>query len=101
LEQFVTIKLFGRPYTFRTDNDSTQAQEVADYLVREVHRVKSESERETKISELNEMTVLLIAALNIALENHKLRLDQAELVKSIAEHSKKIVHLLDSKMQNR
>ena len=42
LEQTVTIELFGQPHTFKTDTDVTKAREVADLLVKEVERVKSQ-----------------------------------------------------------
>ena len=96
LEQLVTIEIFGQAYTFKAESESAKAKEVADILVREVTRV--ESQQPGKASELNRLTIMILAALNIANENLELRVSQEELLQGIAQRSQELISALDIAM---
>jgi hypothetical protein len=42
LEHFVTIELFGQPYTFKSDAEASKAKEVADLLLQEVAKIQEQ-----------------------------------------------------------
>ena len=66
MEQLVTIELFGQPYTFKTQGELGRAKEVADFLVREVTRVASQQPNQS--ARMNQVTIKILTALNIAQE---------------------------------
>lgn len=94
MEQLVTIKLFGQPYTFKAALEDRRAKEVADYLVKEVTNV--ELQQSEGSSSVNKIAVLLLAALNIANENLDLKRTNSILVQDVSERSRKIIRNLDS-----
>jgi cell division protein ZapA (FtsZ GTPase activity inhibitor) len=93
LEQLVTIEIFGQAYTFKAESESTKAKEVADILVREITKVQSQ--QPGKVSDLNKLTIMILAALNIANENLELRVGQTELLQGIAQRSQELISALD------
>jgi cell division protein ZapA (FtsZ GTPase activity inhibitor) len=97
LEQTVTIELFGQPHTFKTDTDVTKAKEVADLLVKEVERVKSQQiDPSTNISR---QKILILAALNIANENVELKRNHSKLLHDVAQRTTSLIGTLDDSVQ--
>jgi cell division protein ZapA (FtsZ GTPase activity inhibitor) len=94
LEQLVTIELFGRPYTFKTQGEPNRAKEVADFLVREVTRVANHHPNKT--SNMNQVTIMILAALNIAQEYMELEKDRSHFIKEISSRSTELLHKLDT-----
>jgi len=94
LEQLVTIKLFGRPYTFKADSEVGKPGQVADALVREVARIENQLSRQTP--NMTKLTIMILAALNIANENHKLKKKYSDLLENISERSTRLIRLLDA-----
>jgi cell division protein ZapA (FtsZ GTPase activity inhibitor) len=94
LEQTVTIELFGQPHTFKT---VTKAKEVADLLVKEVERVKSQQiDPSTNISR---QKILILAALNIANENVELKRNHSKLLHDVAQRTTSLIGTLDDSVQ--
>ena len=93
MEQLVTIELFGQPYTFKTESDVADAQEVADYLVKEVTKIETQHSSKSSVTKL---ATLILAALNIANENIELRKNHSDLVKDISKRSTNLMHALDT-----
>jgi len=93
LEQLVTIELFGQPYTFKTESDVADAQEVADYLVKEVTKIETQHSSKSSVAKL---TTLILAALNIANENIELKKNHSDLLKDISKRSTNLMHALDT-----
>jgi cell division protein ZapA (FtsZ GTPase activity inhibitor) len=93
--QLVTIELFGRPYTFKTESESDKAQEVADILIKEVAKVQSRHAKETP--GITQMAILIIAALNIANENAELKKNRAVLLQDISERSEGLIRKLEGR----
>ena len=97
MEQTVTIELFGQPHTFKTDTDVTKAKEVADLLVKEVERVKSQQiDPSTNISR---QKILILAALNIANENVELKRNHSKLLHDVAQRTTSLIGALDDSVQ--
>jgi len=96
-EQLVTIELFGQPYTFKAQSETSKAQEIADILVNEVAKVQSEQKRNA--SSATQTATLIIAALNIANENIELKAHYQDLLRDISERSTALIRRLDDGIQ--
>ena len=97
MEKTVTIELFGQPHTFKANSEVTKAKEVADILVKEVARVEDQqSEQSPNISKL---TILMLAALNIANEHMELKRNHSRMLRDITERTAKLIHTLDDCLQ--
>ena len=94
MEPLVTIELFGQPYTFRADTEIGKARRVADTLVKEVAKI--ESQQSEPSAHMTRLTIMILAALNIANENHDLRMKYSELITQISKRSTRLIGLLDT-----
>ena len=99
MEQLVTIELFEQQYTFKADEEVSRAKEVADFLVEEVSRIESETQPSSSSSSVNKLTILIIAALNIANENIKLKRNYANFLQNISKRSISLIRVLDENIQ--
>ncbi len=93
MEQLVTIDLFGQSYTFKTDSEVFKAEEVADFLVKEVEKV--ESQHPVKTLDVTKLTILILAALNIANENFEIKRNDSEFLNDISQRLNRIICTLD------
>jgi cell division protein ZapA (FtsZ GTPase activity inhibitor) len=97
LEQIVTIELFGQPYSFKAESEIQTAKAVADLLVKEVDKVQlQQSDQSSTISNL---TILILAALNIANENMELKEKHSKFSHKICERSTRLIGRLDEIVQ--
>ena len=97
MEQIVTIELFGQPYSFKAESEIQTAKAVADLLVKEVDKVQlQQSEQSSTISNL---TILILAALNIANENMELKRNHSKFSHKICERSTRLIGRLDEIVQ--
>ena len=97
MEQIVTIELFGQKHTFKANSEVTKAEEVADFLVREVTRVESlQTDQSSKMSKL---TILMLAALNIANEHIELKRDHSKLLEDVSSRTANLIRTLDNSVQ--
>ena len=94
MEQLVTIKLFGQPYTFKTESDVSKAKEVADYLVEEVARIETQHSKIS--SNVTKLNTLILAALNISNENIELRKNHSDLLRDISTRTTNLIRALDA-----
>ena len=93
MEQLVTIDLFGQSYTFKTDSEVFKAEEVADFLVKEVKKV--ESQHSIKTLDVTKFTILILAALNIANENFEIKRNDSEFLNVISQRLNRIICTLN------
>jgi len=93
LEQLVTIDLFGQSYTFKTDSEVSKAEEVADFLVKEVEKV--ESQHSLKTLDVTKVTILILAALNIANEIFEIKRNNPEFLNDISQRLNRIIRTLN------
>jgi cell division protein ZapA (FtsZ GTPase activity inhibitor) len=94
LEPFVTIEIFGQPFTFRSDADASTAQAVADFLVNEVDRVETELSRTTP--HVTRKAILVMTALNIASENFELKKSHLRLLQDLHQRSALLIRTLNN-----
>ena len=93
MEQLVTIELFGQPYTFKTQSELSQAKEVADFLVKEVSKVSDYYPN--KSAKMNHVTIMILAALNIAQEYLELERNRSNFINTVSERSAELLRKLD------
>ena len=100
MENFVKIELFGQAYTFKTDNPDNsesvvdKSKAVADFLVQKVGMV--ESQLSGNSPNLPKLTIMILAALNIANDNYDLKLKHSALLNDISRRSSNLIDELDS-----
>ena len=97
MDQIVTIQLFGQTHTFKANSEVTKAEEVADFLVREVNRV--ESQQTDKSSNMSKLTILMLAALNIANDHMELIRNHSELLDDVSNRTANLIRTLDNCVQ--
>ena len=97
MEQMVTIELFGQPYTFKAESDIETAQAVADILVKEVDKVQEQ--QSGQLSNISNLTILILAALNIANENMELKRNHSKLLDDVNQRSARIIGQLNEFVQ--
>ena len=97
MEQIVNIELFGQTHTFKANSEVTGAKEVADLLVREVNRV--EEQQTGQSSNMSKLTILMLAALNIANEHMKLIRNHSKLLNDVSDRTAKLIRTLDNSVQ--
>jgi len=93
LDQLVTIKILGQPFSFTFEANTEQARAVADQLESEVARI--EEQQSGNKSEKAKIAILISAALNIANENYELKSNYSELLHNVEIQSKRLLQLLE------
>ena len=93
MEHFVTIELFGQPYTFKSDAEASKAKEVADLLVQEVAKIQEQQGGPS--AHIPKLTILILAALNITNRITQLKNDYGEFAEKMAERSGRLDRMLD------
>ena len=98
LDRFVTIELFGQPYTFQAESELDQARTVADTLVRkvEMEKVKHSDHQPARLPKL---AILISVALNIANENYEMKIQHAETMEELNVRAQRLIHSLDACLQ--
>lgn len=92
MEHLVNIELFGQAYTFKSDTEAPTAKQVADLLVQEVEQVQQLSDPTSNIPKL---TLLILAALNLANRTVQVKTEFGECVEKVAERSERLNRMLD------
>jgi cell division protein ZapA (FtsZ GTPase activity inhibitor) len=89
----VTIELFGQSHTFKADTEAARANEVADLLKREVEKVQDQQTGSS--THIPKLTILILAALNIAQNIIQLNKDAGDIVDQIAGRCEALNRMLD------
>ncbi|CAB1072837.1 hypothetical protein D1AOALGA4SA_1678 [Olavius algarvensis Delta 1 endosymbiont] len=97
MDEIVTIELFGKTHTFKANAEVTQAKEVADLLVNEVNRI--EDQQANQSSNMSKLTILMLAALNIANENLELKRNHSKLLHDVTDRTANLIHTLENGVQ--
>jgi cell division protein ZapA (FtsZ GTPase activity inhibitor) len=97
VEEIVTIELFGQTHTFKANSEVTKAEEVADLLVREVTRI--EDQQSNQSSNMSKLTILMLAALNIANDHMELKRNHSKLLHDVSSRTSTLIHTLDNSVQ--
>ena len=94
MDQLHTITLFGKPYTFKTEAPTDQAEQVMERLTREVSRLERVDKGDTPRT--NETAILISAALNIANECHELKTQLKALEDATQGRAERIIRRLEA-----
>jgi len=97
VDEIFTIELFGQTHTFKADAEVAEADAVAELLVKEVCRI--EDQQANQSSNMSKLTILMLAALNIANENIELKSNHARLLHDITDRTTNLIHTLDKCVQ--
>ena len=97
MDEIFTIELFGQTHTFKANAEVTKAKAVADLLVKEVDRI--EDQQANQSSNMSKLTILMLAALNIANDNIVLKTNHAKFLHDITDRTKDLIHTLDNRVQ--
>jgi len=97
LEEIVTIELFGQKHTFKANSEVTKAKEVADLVVKEVTRI--EGQQSNNSSNMSKLTILMLAALNIANDHVELKRNHSKLLHDVSDRTANLIHTLDDSVQ--
>ena len=97
MEETVTIELFGQTHTFKANSQVTKAKEVADLLVQEVTRI--EDQQSNQSSNMSKLTILMLAALNIANEHLELKRNHSKLLHDVESRTANLIQTLDNSEQ--
>ena len=97
MDEIVTIELFVQTHTFKANSEVTKAKAVADLLVNEVCRI--EDQQANQSSNMSKLTILMLAALNIANENIEMKSDHAKLLHDITDRTTNLIDTLDNSVQ--
>ncbi|MBW1903214.1 MAG: cell division protein ZapA [Deltaproteobacteria bacterium] len=94
MDQFVTIEIFGHPFTFKADKNISKAKEVADYLVEEVARVECQLSDESMT--ISKRAILILAALNIANEYFEIKDNHANLLEIMERRASSLLNAINT-----
>ncbi len=97
MEHLVNIELFGQAYTFKSDAEASVAKQVADLLVQEVEQVQQHSDPTSNIPKL---TLLILAALNLANRMVQIKTEFGECIEKVAERSERLNRMLDEGLRS-
>ena len=97
MDEIFSIELFGQTHTFKADSEVTKAKAVADLLVKEVSRI--EDQQAIQSSNMSKLTILMLAALNIANDNIALKTNHAKFLHNMADRTADLIQTLDSRVQ--
>ena len=96
MDQLLTIEILGQPFTFKTDSDVADAQEVADFVVKAVNQTKAQFEK--KMSPPDKRAILILTALNIANEYFDLKKKHKQMVHELSQRSTTMLNRLDTQL---
>ena len=96
MDEIVTIELFGQTHTFKANSEVTKAKAVADLLVKEVSRI--EDQQANQSSNMSKITILMLAALNIANENMEMKRNHSKLLHEVTDRTTNLIHTLDNRV---
>ena len=95
MSQSVTIEILGKSYTLQTDADAMRVSKIVDILKKEVARVEKELTQNDPLK-TKDITVLLLAALNIAGVNHEIETKLEALEERMRTQRRQFLSLTDT-----
>lgn len=98
LDQFVTIELFGQPYTFKADAEAAKAREVADFLVGEINKIQNQQAGQSP--HISRLTILIITALNMANQILQLKKEASEICSQVSTRCEELNRMLDEGLKS-
>jgi len=94
-DEFITIKLFGEQFNFKADESHLKAEEIEDYLMREIEKVESQFPAHTAKS--NKLAALMLVALNISKQYIDLLHKHLKFANSVSSRTARIGAMIKTK----
>ena len=94
MSQSVTIEILGKSYTLQTDADATRVSKIVEILKKEVARVEKELTQNDPLK-TKDITILLLAALNIAGVNYEIDTKLEALEEKIRTERHQLLSMTD------
>ncbi len=85
----MVVQILGQEYQFRVDSEREDAQAVVDYLKTRVEEAKS------KVKNVSDHKIIMLAALNIASDLHQLRHEFDVYRGLMGRRAKELVDVID------
>jgi cell division protein ZapA (FtsZ GTPase activity inhibitor) len=95
LDQLVTIEIFGQPFTFKADTETSKAKEIADYFAAEV--AKMEADLAENGPAVDKRVILILTALNITQELFQFKREQKDFLSILLDRSNELIKQLNMK----
>lgn len=95
MDQLLKVEILGQSFTFKTDAGVTDAQAVADYVIKSIDQASAEFTK--KMQPLDKRAILVLAALNIANEHFELEKKYQYIMQKVGNHSANMLSKLDIK----
>ena len=99
MDQLLKIDIFGQTFRFRTETAKAQAEAVAAALMEEVERIAAD--QTGQVLEMNKLTILILAALNLANENYELKAQWADRQQQAVHRTTRLIRMLDNALVQR
>ncbi len=96
MNHLVTLKIFGRKFTFKTENEGANAKKIAAHFENEVAKV--EKQIMTKSKAVDKRTILVLAGMNMASEYYSLKKKHSELLDCLEKRSAAVISELDESL---
>ena len=94
-EQLITIELFGEKFNFKAAEGHLKAEEIAEYLKRELENVESQLPPQTAKS--NKLAMLVLVALNISKQYIELMHNHLKFVNSVSARTERLGAMIKTK----
>jgi cell division protein ZapA (FtsZ GTPase activity inhibitor) len=94
-EQLITIELFGEKFNFKAEEGRLKAEEIAEYLKRELENVESQLPAQTAKS--NKLAMLVLVALNISKQYIELMNNHLKFVNSVSARTERLGAMIKTK----
>ncbi len=94
MKEIVKIEILGESHTFEAGSEVIDANAVVDLLVDEVDSVQEKIAG--KSPNMTKLTILTLAALNIANEHIELKRKYSDLIRKISNRSKSLLSSIDT-----
>jgi cell division protein ZapA (FtsZ GTPase activity inhibitor) len=89
----LTVRIFGQTYKFKFESTHIQPESAVKLLLDEIEKIESEQSDSRGVN--NKIVILIMAALNLAVENVELRQFRDNILHDITNRSEHLIRLLD------
>ncbi len=98
MDEIVKIELFGEEFKFKPDKDQAEDPvRIADHVKEYIDQ--AESLFQDKSSSKNKMAILLLAAMNLSTDYHKLQMKYSDLENDIENRVSSLLEKIDKTMK--
>jgi cell division protein ZapA (FtsZ GTPase activity inhibitor) len=95
VEQIITIEILGEAFRFKADEGDLSAEEIAQLLTDEVHKVASQFPAHAL--KTNKLAILVLAALNISKQYVELLNQHSRFLESVSSRANRLGDMIETK----